>query len=101
MSEKVMVLMSVGELETVVNGMVDKILNYHRQPLNIGGEPVKAYHDTVNTNVAKKLLKSKGWRVQSKVALNSVLAEYGVKAVKKGRENWYVTKQIEAIPDKK
>ncbi|MBX2906211.1 MAG: hypothetical protein KF744_09245 [Taibaiella sp.] len=57
-------------------------------------------HDEMPTRVVQKRLKEKGYRVSSVQALNGVLSSNGVKATRRGKDNWYKTVDIERIPNK-
>lgn len=66
-------------------------------------EPELAYDEVVTevtSDGAKRILKEKGYKVSSYPGLMAVLDTYKVKGQKKGKNNWYQVKDLEAIPRK-
>ena len=54
----------------------------------------------VNTAGAKKILTEKGYSVKVTASLTKKLEEHGVQSKKRGRDKWYLTSEVEAIPKK-
>ena len=66
-------------------------------------EPELAYDEVVTevtSDGAKRILKETGYKVSSYPGLMAVLDTYKVKGQKKGKNNWYQVKDLEAIPRK-
>jgi len=66
-------------------------------------EPELAYNEVVTevtSDGAKRILKEKGYKVSSYPGLMAVLHANKVKGQKKGKNNWYQVKDLEAIPRK-
>lgn len=62
------------------------------------GVPVQ---DELNTVLVRKMLTLKGYQVKTKPALLTVLRGHKVEGVRRGREKWYKTCDIERIPARK
>lgn len=66
-------------------------------------EPEMEYEEEVTevtSDGAKRILKAKGYKVTSYPGLMAVLDAHKIKGEKKGKNNWYQIKDIEAIPRK-
>jgi hypothetical protein len=99
MPKQVMVIMNLEDLRPMLFKMIEEMREYDRQLE--GKEKRPAYHDQVNTKIAKKIMADKGWMAKSSAAFRQLMDEFGVQPTKRGREHWFVTKQLEAIPNKK
>ncbi len=86
--------------EEVLSGVRSLLEEYGLKPLGVqeraGKEQLPA---ELPTRQVKKILKEKGYRADSHYAFKALLKNYGVAEKKRGREYWYPTEQINAIPD--
>ncbi len=61
--------------------------------------PVQEHTQTeLPTRLAKEYLKDRGHRVNSYPAFRAILAEHGIVARNRGKENWYQVADLDKIP---
>lgn len=65
-------------------------------------EPETGYNqELLTTKQARIVLQAKGWQVKSHKGFKSIIDEYSIAPVRKGREDWFYRAAIEAIPSRK
>jgi len=89
--QQVVIVVTAGQLKEFFGGMLPGVAT---------GATEKRASAEVNTAGAKKILSEKGYSVKITASLNKKLEEHGVVCNKRGRENWYLTREVEAIPVK-
>lgn len=88
-------------LEAIVERQVMRALELAgvvRQDKDSNSGAVVPVQDELNTVLVRKMLTLKGYQVKTKPALLTVLRGHQVEGVRRGREKWYKTRDIERIP---
>jgi hypothetical protein len=89
--QQVVIVVTAGQLKEFFCSITPQSVN------TVSKRPISA---EVNTIGAKKILTEKGYNVKVTQSLKKKLAEHGITWTRRGREDWYKTADVEAIPVK-
>ena len=92
------VVVDEDTLEQLIMRAVAKAMG---RPMDkLGMASVEHEQEEMNTRNAKKLLAGKGYQVKSSVGFNAVITEHKIGRVKRGREFWYKTDDLNKLPSR-
>lgn len=100
--EDPLVVMKVSELERIVEQRMENVLQAHGFPKKSEVVIIQSARAAeVTTEIAKKILTEKGYRVEGHASFTNTLKEYNVTGTKRGKNLWFRTSEIDRIPAKK
>lgn len=95
-SGNVVIISTIDQLRAV---MAEVIVGLGVTPAMV---PVQeAEVSELTTRQAKKVLKDKGYRVETGPYFNKLIKEHNVRSRKRGKENWYSVEDLSRVPTRK